>query len=79
MSETKLTVIVELRPSAELRELLKRLLGPQERRARAEPPTEPPLTPDDLTARRAAQVPGVLDYLTRKEAADLHAPRTPCF
>jgi hypothetical protein len=26
-------------------------------------------TRDDLTAARAAQVPGVLDYLTRKEAA----------
>lgn len=79
MGDSKLTLVVEFRPSAELLELLGRMLGQRAVGAPSKSQTEPGLTPDDLTARRAAQVPGVLDYLTRKEAAAYTRRGLPAF
>ena len=66
MSESKITLVLEVALSPELRILLEQML------ARGSKPPEagrPPLTPDDLTAARAAQALGSLEYLTREEAA----------
>lgn len=65
MSESKITLVLEVALSGELRILLEQMLA---RDSRA-PEAGRPLTPDDLTAARAAQALGSLEYLTREEAA----------
>ena len=65
MSESKITLVLEVALSAELRVLLEQMLA----RGSRPPEAGRPLTPDDLTAARAAQALGSLEYLTREEAA----------
>lgn len=64
MSDSKITVLLEITLSAELRTLLEQALGRS-----APTDAHPPFAPDDLTAARAAQALGSLEYLTREEAA----------
>src|SRR6187402_3196861 len=65
MSESKITLLIEVGLSAEFRTLLEQALG----RDSTAPDASRPLVPDDLTAARAAQALGSLEYLTREEAA----------